>query len=211
MTLRGPNGSFSAVDFRPKFSARRPIFYRRGGLGGRQPPQRDLLPTGRRILTAGGVPPYIAGDPPRMILGTARACHQGTNFLCFFVIFLGVIFGDLASFWVAWASENAVKMGPKSDFWWCFFHDDLSSIFGWFLGAPNPKNVAPVWAKRCFLQNRRFRKNLKKVPNLESFWEAKSMKNRSKIAARNLFVFLSTFFAFLRFSVDFGLQNWSPN
>ena len=37
------------------------------------------------------------------------------------------------------------------------------------------------------------------------------MKQRSKIATKNLFVFLSTFFAFLRFSVDFGLQNWGPN
>ena len=37
------------------------------------------------------------------------------------------------------------------------------------------------------------------------------MKNRSKIATKNLLDFLSTFFAFLRFLVDFGLQNWDPN
>ena len=37
------------------------------------------------------------------------------------------------------------------------------------------------------------------------------MKNRLKIATRNLFDLLSIFFVFLPFPVDFGLQNGGPN
>ena len=88
-----------------------------------------------------------------------------------------------------------LKWSENLIFWRCIFDDDFYSIFHWFLDAQTPRIVAPVEAKRYFLQNRRFRLKLKKWPNFHLFWKPKSMKNRSKIATRNLFAFWDAFFS----------------
>ena len=59
-----------------------------------------------------------------------------------------------------------------------------------------------------FLQNRRFRKTYQKSSILASFSEVKTTKNREKNALKNMFFFerrfLSFFFEFLRFGLNFG-------
>ena len=102
--------------------------------------------------------------------------------------------------------KKDLKWSENLIFWRYVFHDNFYSIFYWFLDAQTPRIVAPVEAKRYFLQNRHFRQKLKKWPNFHPFRRLKSMKNRSKIATRNLFAFWNAFF---RIFMNFG-RFWPP-
>ena len=84
----------------------------------------------------------------------------------------------------------------------------MASIFGCFLKARKLENSGFRISKLQFSQNRRFRKKCEKTSILESFSEAKTTKNRQKVVLKNICFFgidfLSFFFDFSRFWLDFG-------
>ena len=84
-------------------------------------------------------------------------------------------------------------MEPKSSFRTFFFDYFLqcvcASIFDSFLDAENMKNSNFASTGARFLQNRRFRKSSEKTSILESFSEAKTMKNREKMVLKTMCFF----------------------
>ena len=91
----------------------------------------------------------------------------------------------------------------------------LASILGCFLEAPNPENMHGASTGARFSQNRRFRKSSEKTSILESFSEAKTMKNREKMVLKTMCFFdidfSSHFSGFFRFRLDFGRPRGSKN
>ena len=134
---------------------------------------------------------------------------MGSHFHSFFRRRFFSFFFDLGSILGGFGRP---KRRPKSSFgrffFDAFFECVLASIFGRFLEAPNPENVHGATAGARFSQNRRFRKKNEKTSILESFSEAKTMKNRKKMVLKTMCFFdidfSSLFFDFSRFWLDFG-------
>ncbi len=107
-----------------------------------------------------------------------------------------------------WEAKTEAKIDFWDFFFDVFFECVSASIFGRFLEAPNPENVHGATAGARFSQNRRFRKKSEKTSILESFSEAKTMKNRKKMVLKTMCFFdidfSSLFFGFSRFWLDFG-------
>ena len=125
---------------------------------------------------------------------------------------------DFGVFWSDFGIFLEAKMEAQIVFFWfffrCFFRMrfgiDFGSFFSCFFKSRPSKFMRPRSVLLTFTLFRLFWKTCEKSSILESFSEAKTMKNREKMVLKNVYFFNFVFFGFFHDFFEFWLDFGSP-